>query len=57
VLYYLKGNGDKFLQRVRIRTPTFANIPPLAAILPGLDFADVPVVVLSIDPCISCTER
>jgi len=56
-LYYLKGNGDKFLQRVRIRTPTFANIPPLAAILPGLDFADVPVVVLSIDPCISCTER
>lgn len=56
-LYYLKGNGDKFLERVRIRTPTFANIPPLAAILPGLDFADVPVVVLSIDPCISCTER
>ncbi len=55
--YYLKGNGDKFLERVRIRTPTFANIPPLAAILPGLDFADVPVVVLSIDPCISCTER
>lgn len=56
-LYYLKGNGDKFLERVRIRTPTFANIPPLAAMLPGLDFADVPVVVLSIDPCISCTER
>ncbi len=56
-LYYLKGNGDKFLDRVRIRTPTFANIPPLAAMLPGLDFADVPVVVLSIDPCISCTER
>jgi len=56
-LYYIKGNGDKFLERVRIRTPTFANIPPLAAILPGLDFADVPVVVLSIDPCISCTER
>jgi len=56
-LYYLKGNGSKFMERVRIRTPTFANIPPLAAILPGLDFADVPVVVLSIDPCISCTER
>jgi ech hydrogenase subunit E len=56
-LYYLKGNGTNNLERVRIRTPTFANIPPLAAILPGLDFADVPVVVLSIDPCISCTER
>ena len=56
-LYYLKANGGKFLERVRIRTPTFANIPALAVILPGLDFADVPVVVLSIDPCISCTER
>ncbi len=56
-LYYLKANGGKFLERMRIRTPTFANIPALAVILPGLDFADVPVVVLSIDPCISCTER
>jgi len=56
-LYYIKGVGEKFLDRVRIRTPTFANIPPLATILPGLELADVPVVVLSIDPCISCTER
>lgn len=55
--YYIKANGEKFLDRVRIRTPTFANIPPLAAMLPGVELADVPVVVLSIDPCISCTER
>lgn len=56
-LYYLKANGTKFLDRLRIRTPTFANIPPLAAMLPGMELADVPVVILSIDPCISCTER
>jgi len=56
-LYYIKGNGTKYLDRLRIRTPTFANIPPLAAMLPGIELADVPVVVLSIDPCISCTER
>ncbi len=56
-LYYIKGNGTKNLDRLRIRTPTFANIPPLAAMLPGIELADVPVVVLSIDPCISCTER
>lgn len=55
--YYIKGNNTKFLERVRIRTPTFANIPPLVAMLPGIELADVPVVVLSIDPCISCTER
>ena len=55
--YYIKANGGKYLDRLRIRTPTFANIPPLLAMLPGLQLADVPVVVLSIDPCISCTER
>jgi len=26
-------------------------------ILPGADLADVPVLALTIDPCISCTER
>jgi ech hydrogenase subunit E len=57
LLYYLKGSGGKTLDRVRIRTPTFANIPPLLVMLPGHYLSDVPVVTLSIDPCISCTER
>ena len=57
VVYYLKGNGKIFLDRFRIRTPTFANIPALVSMLKGCDLADVPVVVLSIDPCISCAER
>ena len=55
--YYIRGNGTKHLDRLRIRTPTFANIPPLLAMLPECELADVPVIVLSIDPCISCTER
>jgi ech hydrogenase subunit E len=57
LMYYLKGKGEKTLDRVRIRTPTFANIPPLLTMLPGVYLSDVPVVTLSIDPCISCTER
>lgn len=57
VLYYIAGNGTRNLERMRVRTPTFANIPPLVAMLPGCEFADVPVITLSIDPCISCTER
>ena len=56
-VYYIRGNGTKHLDRLRIRTPTFANIPPLLAMLPECELADVPVIVLSIDPCISCTER
>ena len=31
--------------------------PPLLHMVKGIQLADVPVVVLSIDPCISCTER
>ncbi len=57
VVYYLKGNGTRFLDRFRIRTPTFTHIAALVQMLAGCDLADVPVIVLSIDPCISCAER
>jgi len=57
VLYYFNADGSKNMRRVRVRTPTFANIAPLLHMLPGCQLADVPVIVLSIDPCISCTER
>lgn len=56
-VYYVKANGTKFLDRVRVRTPTFANIPGMLETLKGSQFADVPILILTIDPCISCTER
>ena len=57
VIYYVKANGTKFLDRMRVRTPTFANIPALLEMLKGVQLADVPVLILTIDPCISCAER
>lgn len=57
VIYYAKANGTKFLDRVRVRTPTFTNIPALLKVLQGCELADVPMMILTIDPCISCTER
>lgn len=56
-IYYAKANGTKFLERLRVRTPTFTNIQSLIHILPGSELADVPLQILTIDPCISCTER
>ncbi len=56
-IFYSKANGTKFLERFRIRTPTFTNIQSLIHILPGSELADVPLQILTIDPCISCTER
>jgi ech hydrogenase subunit E len=57
LIYYAKGNGTRNLERMKIRTPTFANLPSLLVMLPGCQLADVPVIVLSIDPCICCMER
>ena len=55
--YYAKGADSKFLERIRVRTPTNMNIPSLVKMLQGCELADVPMMVLTIDPCISCTER
>lgn len=56
-IYYVKANGSKFLTRYRNRTPTFANIPGLIETIRGAELADVAMMILTIDPCISCTER
>ena len=56
-VYYAKGNGTKFLSRFRLRTPTNSNVPSLVKMLEGCDLADVPNIILTIDPCISCCER
>lgn len=57
VIYYVRGNGTKNLERFRVRTPTFANVPAMVRVLQGCQIADVPNIILTIDPCISCTER
>ena len=53
----MRGRGEPELERVKIRTPTFANIPSLEPMLAGAELADVPGIVSSIDPCICCTDR
>lgn len=55
--YYARGNGTKFLERMRMRTPTSQNLAGMVSALKGCDLADVNMIILTIDPCISCTER
>jgi Ni,Fe-hydrogenase III large subunit len=57
VVHYIKANGKRNLVRHRVRTPTFTNLPPLVTLLKGCELADVPIIVLSIDPCVGCAER
>lgn len=55
--YYARGNGSKNLDRMRMRTPTTQNLAGMVKALEGCELADVPMIVLTIDPCISCSER
>ncbi|MEA1955080.1 MAG: nickel-dependent hydrogenase large subunit [Campylobacterota bacterium] len=57
LMYYIKGNGKPMLERVRIKTPTFASIPAFSHIFVGQDYADAPAILASFDPCLSCTAK
>ncbi len=45
------------MERMKLRTPTLANLVVYSEILEGEDITDVPVIIASLDPCISCMER
>jgi Ni,Fe-hydrogenase III large subunit/NADH:ubiquinone oxidoreductase subunit C len=57
LFYYVKSNGTAYPERVKVRTPTFANISSFVQIAKGANIADVPASFVSLDPCFSCTDR
>ncbi|MEM1569754.1 MAG: nickel-dependent hydrogenase large subunit [Candidatus Bathyarchaeia archaeon] len=57
LLYFVRTDGRGGIKRLKVRTPTLANIIGLKRMLVGCEVADIPVVLASIDPCISCTNR
>jgi NADH-quinone oxidoreductase subunit D len=57
LFYYVRSNGTEMPDRVKVRTPTFANIPSFLKTAIGGSIADVPANFVSLDPCFSCTDR
>jgi formate hydrogenlyase subunit 5 len=57
LFYYVKSNGTAYPERVKVRTPTFANIPAFLKTAIGGNIADIPSNFVSLDPCFSCTDR
>lgn len=55
--YYLKASKGQYLDRVRIKTPTFGSVPGMIEALKGSNYADAPAIIASFDPCLSCTAR
>lgn len=57
LVHYVKGNGTAYPERVKIRSPTLANIISFREMIRGCYVADIPAVLVSLDPCFSCTDR
>ena len=57
LIYYLKTNGEEIPERVKWRVPSFMNWDALHFMFKGAKIADIAIIVNSIDPCVSCTER
>lgn len=57
VFYYMASDGTDIPVRVRVRTPTFANMPTVRLMAVGQSISDLPLIQASIDPCYSCTDR
>ena len=57
VIYYVASDGGRTPARVKIRTPSFVNIPALEAMTIGQQLGDISLIQASVDPCLSCTDR
>ncbi len=57
LFYFVKSDGGRTPDRVKVRTPTLANLPSALEMLKGHTLADVPVVLTGIDPCFGCMDR
>ena len=56
--YYVVSDGKgPNPYRVKIRTPSFNNIVNSPFMFVGYSLADLPAILASLDPCISCMER
>jgi len=57
LIYYIKSDGTERPARVKMRTPTLANLVAIPHMLKEAHIADVPIVLAAIDLCIACADR
>lgn len=57
LFYFIKSNGGDMPERIHVRTPTLCNIASVAQLVIGQHLADVPMILVGIDPCFSCNDR
>ncbi len=56
-LHYVRMDGNTNPQCWKVKASTYSNQMSWLNMLKGEQIADIPIVVASIDPCMSCTDR
>lgn len=57
LFYYIKSNGTDMPDRVKVRTPSLCNWGTITDVAIGHKLADMPMLLVGIDPCFSCNDR
>ena len=55
--HYVRSDGGPGPARHKIRAPSFVNVPSFKARAIGETISDAVLIIASVDPCYSCTER
>lgn len=57
LFYYIRSTGGETPDRIKVRTPTLCNMGSVLTQSIGQNLADVPLILVGIDPCFSCNDR
>lgn len=57
LFYYIQSDGTENPARVKIRTPSLCNWATVSDLAIGHKLADMPMLLVGIDPCFSCNDR
>jgi Ni,Fe-hydrogenase III large subunit/NADH:ubiquinone oxidoreductase subunit C len=57
LIHYVKSDGSPYPYRLKVRSPSMANLVAFPAMIKGYYIADIPAALGSLDPCFSCTDR
>ncbi len=56
-LHYVRMDGNSNPHTWKVKASTYSNQMAWLKILQGEQIADIPIIIASIDPCMSCTDR
>jgi membrane-bound hydrogenase subunit alpha len=56
-LHYVRMDGNEAPATWKVKASSYSNLMSWIPMLKGEQLADIPIIVASIDPCMSCTDR